>query len=210
VNIGIIGSGNMGTGLGKIWLEKGHTVMYSFSHSPEKLKALAASHPNALSGTPEQAVTHGDVILLAVGWQSLHDAITAAGPVRNKVLIDCTNPLNSDASALEVGLTTSGGEEIAGLLPEARVAKAFNTVYAEIYHSDSRLFGSRMPTMLYCGDDPEAKRIVSKLIIDAGFEPVDAGALKSSRYLEPLAMLMIQLGVVQGMGTDITLSLIWR
>lgn len=200
----------MGTGLGKIWQEKGHTVMYSFSRSPAKLKGLSASHPNALSGTPAQAVAHGDVILLAVGWQSVNDAIATTGPIRDKVLIDCTNPLNSDASDLEVGLTTSGGEEVAQLLPEARVVKAFNTVYAEIYHSDSRLFGSRMPTMLYCGDDPEAKRVVSKLIIDAGFEPVDAGSLKSSRYLEPLAMLMIKLGIVQGMGTDITLSLIWR
>jgi 8-hydroxy-5-deazaflavin:NADPH oxidoreductase len=210
MNIGIIGSGDMGTGLGKIWSEKGHSVMYSFSHSPEKLKSLAASHPNAQSGTPEQAAAHGDVILLSVGWKSIHEAITAAGSLKGKIVIDCTNPLKPDASDLEVGLTTSGGEEIARLLPESRIVKTFNTVYAEIYHSDSRLFGSRMPTMFYCGDDSEAKIVVSKLIIETGFEPVDTGPLKSSRYLEPLAMLMIRLGIVQGMGTDITLSLIRR
>jgi predicted dinucleotide-binding enzyme len=64
--------------------------------------------------------------------------------------------------------------------------------------------------MFYCGDDHDAKSIVSKLIREVGFMPVDAGPLKSSRYLEPLAMLMIQLGYTQGMGTDIALSLIHR
>ncbi len=210
MNIGIIGSGDMGSGLGRIWAEKGHVVLYSFSHSREKLKNLAASHKNALTGTPAEAVAHGDIILLSVGWKSIGDAVAAAGPIRGKIVIDCTNPLKADASGLEIGLSTSGGEEIARLLPEAKVVKAFNTVYAEIYHSDSRLFGSRMPTMLYCGDDAEAKRVVSELIVETGFEPVDAGPLVSARYLEPLAMLMIQLGIVQGMGTNITLSLMQR
>lgn len=210
MKIGIIGCGNMGTGLGQIWLKKGHSVMYSFSHSPDKLQGLAASHTNALSGTPKQAAEHGDIVLLAVGWQAVHAALTAAGPIKDKAVIDCTNPLNPAASDLEAGLTTSGSEEIAKLLPEARVVKAFNTAYAETYHSDSRLFGSRMPTMLYCGDDPEAKKDVSDLIIQTGFEPVDAGPLKAARYLEPLAMLMIQLGMVQGMGTNIIMSLMRR
>ncbi len=210
MNIGIIGSGDMGSGLGGIWAEKGHVVLYSFSHSREKLKNLAASHKNALTGTPAQAVAHGDIILLSVGWKSIGDAVAAAGRIRGKIVIDCTNPLTLDASGLEIGLSTSGGEEVARLLPEAKIVKAFNTVYAEIYHSDSRLFGSRMPTMLYCGDDSEAKRVVSELIVETGFEPVDAGPLISARYLEPLAMLMIQLGIVQGMGTNITLSLMQR
>lgn len=210
MNIGIIGSGDMGTGLGHIWLKKGHSVMYSFSHSAEKLKGLAASHPNALSGTPRQAVEHGDIVLLSVEWQAVHAALTAAGPIRDKVVVDCTNPLNPGASDLQAGLTTSGGEEIAKLLPEAWVVKAFNTAYAQLYHSDSRLFGSRMPTMLYCGDDPAAKKKVSDLITQTGFEPVDAGPLKCARYLEPLAMLMIRLGMAQGMGTDIIMSLMRR
>lgn len=210
MKIGVIGAGNMGTGLGKIWLDKGHSVMYSFSHSTQKLKTLAASHPNALSGTPSDASAHGDIILLAVGWQSMRDAVTATGPLRDKIVIDCTNPIKKDLSDLEVGLSTSGGEEIARLLPEASVVKAFNTVYAEVYHSISRLFGSRLSTMLFCGDSPEAKKVVSELIVQTGFEPVDTGPLRSARYLEPLAMLMIRLSIEQAMGTDITLSLMRR
>lgn len=209
MKIGIIGSGNMGSALGKLWAQKGHTVIFSYSRKQDKLNDLAASVPHAKAGTPADAAT-GEVVLLAVRWASVKDALKAAEPLKGKILIDCTNPLTPDLSGLEVGHTTSAAEEISRLVPGALVVKAFNTVFAEVYSSASRLFGSRMPTMLYCGDDPEAKTTVSKLINETGFEAVDAGPLVSARLLEPLAMLMIQLGYGQGMGTDIALSLIRR
>lgn len=210
MNIGIIGSGNVGSGLGKLWVKKGHKVVFSFSRDPEKLKALAGADQNASAGSPAEAVQQSEVILLSVRWETVEEALKAAGPLRGKILIDCTNPLNPDLKGLAVGHTTSAAEEIARMAPGAMVVKAFNTVFAEIYHSDSRLFGSRMPTMFYCGDDGDAKTTVVKLIREIGFEPMDAGPLKSARYLEPLAMLMIQLGYGQGMGTNITLNLIRR
>jgi predicted dinucleotide-binding enzyme len=210
MNIGVIGSGKMGSGLGRIWAEKGHQITFSFSRNPDKLEALAASIREARSGTPAEAVKEADAILLAVGWAAVKGALELSGPMAGRILIDCTNPLNADASSLVVGHTTSGAEEIAKLAPGAKVVKAFNTAFAEVYHSDSRLFGSRRATMFYCGDDADAKAVVSKLIIEAGFSPVDAGPLKSARYLEALAMLMIQLGHRQGMGTDIALSLMQR
>lgn len=210
MNIAIIGSGKMGSGLGRIWAEKGHQLTFSFSRDPAKLDALAGSIKGARAGTPAEAVREADVILLAVGWAIVKGALELSGSIAGKVLIDCTNPLNADASSLVVGHTTSGAEEIAKLVPGAKVVKAFNTVFAEVYHSASRLFGSRMATMFYCGDDADAKAVASKLIIETGFSPVDAGPLKSARYLESLAMLMIQLGYKQGMGTDIALSLVQR
>jgi len=96
------------------------------------------------------------------------------------------------------------------MAPGAKVVKAFNTAFAQIYHSHSRLFGSRLPTMFYCGDDSGAKASVESLIKEIGFEPVDSGSLKVARYLEPLAMLVIQLGYGRGMGTNIALSLMRR
>jgi len=118
--------------------------------------------------------------------------------------------LKTGLSELAIGHATSAAEEIGKMAPGAKVVKAFNSVFADIYHSDSRLFGSRMPTMFYCGDDDGAKSTVARLIRETGFEPIDAGPLKSARYLEPLAMLMIQLGYGQGMGTNIALNLIRR
>lgn len=210
MNIGIIGSGNVGGGLGKIWVQKGHKVIFSFSRNQDKLKALAVTNQNSSAGSPVEAVQHSEVLLLSVRWETVVEALKAAGPLQDKILIDCTNPLKPDFSGLALSHATSAAEEIAKMAPGAKVVKAFNGVFADIYHSESRLFGSRMPTMFYCGDDDGAKTTVARLISETGFEPIDAGPLKSARYLEPLAMLMIQLGYGQGMGTNIALSLIRR
>jgi hypothetical protein len=210
MNIGIIGSGNIGSGLGKLWARKGHRVIFSFSRNTEKLKALAESVSNASAASPAEAVQQSEVILFSVRWGNLKEALDAAGPLQGKIVIDCTNPLNPDLKGLSIGHTTSAAEEIAGMVPGSKIVKAFNTVFADVYHSDTRLFGSRMPTMFYCGDDDGSKTIIAKLIKETGFQPVDAGPLKSARYLEPLAMLMIQLGYGQGMGTNIALNLIRR
>ena len=75
MNIGIIGSGNMGASMGKAWASKGHNVLFSFSQDAAKLRAVAeAAGPAARSGTPAEAIAFGDVILLAVPW----GAVTAA------------------------------------------------------------------------------------------------------------------------------------
>ncbi len=210
MNIGIIGSGNMGSGLGKIWARRGHQVIFSFSRDMNKLNELARSVPNSRAASPAEAVEQSEVVLLAVRWANVEEAIKAGGSFKEKVLIDCTNPLNPDLSDLAIGHTTSAAEEIARLAKEAKVVKAFNTVFAEVYHSSSRRFGTRMTSMFYCGDDVEAKATVEKLIKEVGFEPIDAGPLKVARYLEPLGMFMVQLGYVRGMGTNIALSLIRR
>jgi predicted dinucleotide-binding enzyme len=210
VNIAIVGSGRMGSGLGRLWAQKGHRVFFSFSRDPKKLEALAKSNPHCSAGSPAEAVAASEVVLLSVGWAAVEEALRAAGEIRDRIVIDCTNPLKPDLSGLVVGTTTSAGEEIAKLLTRSKVVKAFNTVFAEVYHSETRLFGSRRPTMFFCGDDAGAKATVSKLIIETGFDPIDAGSLASARYLEPMAMLMVQLGRKQGLGTNIALSLIHR
>ncbi|GAB4488452.1 MAG: NAD(P)-binding domain-containing protein [Thermodesulfovibrionales bacterium] len=210
MKIGIIGSGNMGKGLGTLWAKKGHQVFFSFSRDAEKLRNIAYGAPNATCGSPADAVKASDVILLSVRWTVVPEAITAAGPLDGKVLIDCTNPLLPDLSGLAIGHTTSAAEEIVKMAPGARVVKAFNTVFAEVYSSPSRLSGSRMSSMFFCGDDPEAKKDVLRLITDVGFQPIDCGGLLSARLLEPLAMLVIHLGYGMGMGTGIGLSLMRR
>ena len=210
MNIGIIGSGNVGSGLGKLWVQKGHKVIFSFSQNQEKLKTLAVFGQNSSSGSPAEAVQHSEVLLLSVRWENVVEALKAAGPLKEKILIDCTNPVKPGLSELAIGHATSAAEEISKMAPGAKVIKAFNSAFADVYHSESRLFGSRMATMFYCGEDGPDKKTVAQLIRETGFEPIDAGPLKSARYLEPLAMLMIQLGYGQGMGTNIALNLIRR
>ncbi len=210
MDIAIVGSGNVGSGLGKIWARSGHHVIFSFSRDKEKLNKLAGSVPNARAATPAEAVESSSIVLLSVPWANVKEAITAAGSLRGKTIIDCTNPLKPDLSGLMVGHTTSAAEEIAKLAEDSQVVKAFNTAFADIYQLPSRLSGSRMATMFYCGDDAAAKAEVAQLIREVGFEPIDSGPLTTARYLEPLAMLLIQLAYGMHMGTRIGISLMRR
>jgi predicted dinucleotide-binding enzyme len=72
------------------------------------------------------------------------------------------------------------------------------------------MFGGINPTGFYCGDDAAAKAVVANLIQETGLEPLDVGPLANARYLEPLAMLMINLGFAQKMGTNIAIKLLRR
>jgi predicted dinucleotide-binding enzyme len=210
MKIGIIGSGNVGSALGKIWGSNGHEIMFSSRH-PERLKGLAESlGKNACYGFPDEAAKYGDVVVLSVPWTQASEAVKAAGSIKGKILIDCTNPLKPDMGGLAVGHTTSAAEEVAKMAPGAKVVKAFNTTFAAVMHSPSRTFGSQRATGFYCGDDCSAKSIVCGLIKETGLEPLDVGPLMCARYLEPLAMLAIQLAFVQGMGTDMALGLLRR
>jgi predicted dinucleotide-binding enzyme len=107
---------------------------------------------------------------------------------------------------LAIGFSTSAAEELQKKLPKARVVKAFNTVFAQ-NQSTGRL-GNEQLTLFVASDDAKAKQSVMQLGRDIGFDPADAGPLKSARYLEPMAMLLINLGYVLGMGTKIGYKLV--
>lgn len=207
MNIGIIGTGNMGGGLGKNWAAKGHRVKFG-SRDPQKARPLVESAgPNASVGSISEAATFGEVVLLATPWSATTEALKTAGSLSGKVLIDCTNPLAPDFMSLAVGHTTSGAEEVARWAPGARVVKAFNTVFASVVRAAPQLPPPK-PTIFCCGDDAAAKKTVAQLAGEIGFEPVDAGPLRNARYVEPTAQLLIQLGYGLGMGTDMYLKLV--
>jgi 8-hydroxy-5-deazaflavin:NADPH oxidoreductase len=209
VNIGIIGSGNVGGTLGMAWAGRGHQVLFSYSRHAKKLEGLAASAgPNARAGSPAEASQLGEVVVLAPPWPVVDDALQTAGSLAGKILIDCTNPLKGDLSGLEIGHTTSAAEEIARRASGARVVKAFNSIGAA--NMANPVFGSQRATMFFCGDDAAAKTIVARLVEEIGFEPVDASALAIARLLEPLAMLWIHLAYARGMGPDFAFKLIRR
>jgi 8-hydroxy-5-deazaflavin:NADPH oxidoreductase len=208
MKIGIIGAGNMGRALGKVWASQGHEVMLSYSRDRAKLHTLAQSMTIS-AGTPAEAVQFAEVILLVVPWGVVSDAIASAGSMAEKTVMTCINPIKADFSGLEVGTTTSAAEEIAQLIPGAKLVEVLFS-FAEILQSESRQFGSDTPTQFYCGDDREAKTVVAKLIADVGLQPIDAGNLTSARYLEPLGMLLVQLAYANGMGTNIGLKVLQR
>lgn len=205
MKIAIVGTGNIGSSLGKLFVLANHEVIMG-SRDQEKAKAIAATlGENVKGATYADAVPDAEVIVIATPWanNATLDAIAELGDLTGKIVIDCTNPLAPDYMSNILGYTTSSSEEIAKLIPGVPVVKAFNTIFAEVMASGKQTFGEYKATGFYCGDDEEAKKVVAKLIEDAGFEPVDAGVLKNARYLEPMAQLNIQIAYGLGGGTDV-------
>jgi predicted dinucleotide-binding enzyme len=211
MKIGIIGAGRMGLALGGLWAKAGHDVLFSYSRDRNKLVALAqTAAPGARVGSPADAVTFGDVVVLAVPWSAWRDAMAQGGPMAGKIVLSLVNPMNDTYSDLVVGHTTSGAEEIANLAPGARVVEALNAIFAETLQSGPLRFGDQVPTVFFCGDDAAAKRTVAELIACIGAEGVDAGDLTAARYIEPLGMLYTRLAYGLGMGANIAPKMLRR
>jgi len=200
----------MGGTLGRLFASAGHSVAYSFSRDPKKLERLArSSGPRARAASPGDAARDAEVIVLTVLWQYVPRVLRSAGSLKGKVLIDCTNPLTLSDDALAVGHRTSGAEIVARRARGAFVVKAFNTTPSELLRAGVDVLPER-PAAFYCGDDGRAKRVTARLIRQLGFEPVDCGALKSARYLEPLAMLVGELAYNQGKRPEVGLRFLRR
>jgi len=195
VRLAILGSGLMGSKLGTIFARAGHDVVFSYSRSPKKLERLArAAGRHARAGTPGDAAHDADAVLLAVHWSRVDDVLAHAGDLTGKVVVSCTLPMNGDDRDLVVAHTSSGAEELARKLPDARIVGAFGTVPSEVLFD---VFARRRrrvrPGLIYYGDERRAKKTAATLIADAGFDPVDAGPLRIARYAEPFTLLVAQL-----------------
>ncbi|WP_158628727.1 NADPH-dependent F420 reductase [Dyella choica] len=209
MKIGIIGAGNMGGCLGKLWSQAGHQIMFSFTQDPKALEEAAVS-AGGRTGTVIDAAQFGDVVLVAVPWAAIDIALKdVASVLAGKVVISCNNPLKPDLSGLLLGTETSGAEEVARLLPAARVVEVLFP-FAHQLRSGELRFDGQQPSQFYCGDDVQAKRAVATLIGELGLDPVDAGPLTSARFLEPFGMLMVQLAYRQGFGVNIGTQLLRR
>ncbi|MFL5542296.1 MAG: NADPH-dependent F420 reductase [Longimicrobiaceae bacterium] len=195
MRIGILGSGLMGGKLGTIFARAGHEVVFSYARSRGKLERLARdAGGNARAGTPAEAADGADVLLLAVHWSRVDEVLGQAGELSDRVVVTCSLPMNDDDTGLVVAHTSSGAEELAKKVPGARVVCAFNTVPSEVLFGvfDARDRAPR-PSLVYCGDHPDANEAAAGLIRDAGFDPVDVGPLRIARYTEPFAILVAQI-----------------
>lgn len=184
----------MGSKLGTIFARAGHEVVFSYSHSQEKLEKLAKdAGKKASAGTPAKAVRGADAVLLAVHWTRVDDVLAEVGELSGKLVLSCSLPMSKDDSYLVVGHTTSGAETLAAKLKRAHVVSAFSTVPSEVLFAvfKDRKKGQR-PDLAYCGDHKGAKKTAARLIRDVGFEPVDVGGLSMARYLEPFSLLVAQ------------------
>jgi predicted dinucleotide-binding enzyme len=210
MKIGIIGAGNVGGTLGRRWARAGHDIMFGVRNlqDPELADLVKEAGKHAHVASVKEAAQSGEVVVLATPWPAAHDAVQNAGNLSGKVLLDCTNPIKPDLSGLEIGHTTSAGEQVASWAPGARVVKIFNTTGFK--NMENPRYPESPATMFYCGDDDAAKRTAHLLASDLGFDPIDAGTLTIARLLEPYAMLWIHLAHGQKLGMNIAFHLMRR
>jgi NADPH-dependent F420 reductase len=201
MRIAIIGAGNMGSGLARALAAANYEVAIG-NHEPAKAAALAAeTGGKAEGGGIAAAVKLADIVILALPYGVVAEALKAAGDLSGKVLVDISNPVTADFKGLVIGHTTSAAEEIQTLAPTAKVVKAFNTIFAALLPADARK--DKAVQVLVAGDDASAKEQVSKLATSIGFEPVDAGPLSNARFIEPIGEMNIHFGFFLGQGTAI-------
>lgn len=187
MNIGIIGAGVVGSSLGKGWGARGHAIMFSSREpdSPKMRTLLAEVGATARAGTVAETLAFGEVIVVAMGWDKLPQAIEGTGDWAGKVVIDATNRFGPPPA----GSKGSAAQDLAQMTG-ARVVKAFNTIGAELMVDPP--FAEK-PTMFIAGDDAAAKATVTQLTESLGFEVVDVGPLSSADLLENLARLWVTL-----------------
>lgn len=210
MKIAILGSGSVGAALGKGWVKAGHEVVFGVRDTTaDKVQALLTEvGSSATARLMAEAVADAEVIVLTVPWEAVPEVLQTVGSLRGKILLDSTNPLTGNQLDAALNLSASGGEQVAAWFAGARVIKIFNSIGWESMAKPQ--YGTEAATMFYAGDDAQAKQIAAQLASDLGFEPIDAGSLAVSKFLETLAVFWGQLAYGQSMGRNIAWRLLKR
>jgi hypothetical protein len=182
MKIGIIGAGRIGGGLARQLSGAGHELKLSFSRDQARLEQLAQElGPAASVGTPAEAAAFGDVVVISVPWSLLPEALAQAGSLASKIVIDTTNQFGAPPLPAE-GETAAHFN--AARMPGARYTKSFNTLTSGFQAEAAGRQGEERVVQWLCGDDAEAKRVVARLIEDAGFVPADLGGTAGCAVME--------------------------
>jgi predicted dinucleotide-binding enzyme len=181
MRIGIVGAGRIGGNLAAQWARRGHDVLISFKRDENELAALADA-TGARWGSVDDAVGHGDLIVVSAPWATL-DRVAAQVHVGEKVLVDTTNQFAAGGVTRDFTESTAA-EHNARRFATTRLVKSFNTYTAGFQRDvgDGRHAGP--VAMFFAGEDAAAKEMVATLVRDAGFEPVDLGGWSTIALLE--------------------------
>jgi predicted dinucleotide-binding enzyme len=176
MTIGIIGAGNIGAAFAKALGRAGIDAIISNSRGPDSLADLVRdAGPSIRAGTREQAAAQ-DIVLVAVSWSKLPAALQDLPDFGGRIVIDANNPIEGPLfKPAELGGRVSS-EVFAGLVPGARVVKAFNHLQPHLISGDPAAEGGRR-VLFYSGDDARAKAEIGALIERLGFFGIDLGVL---------------------------------
>lgn len=182
MKIGIVGVGRIGGGIARQLAGAEHQIKLSFSRDPARLETLAAElGPGVTVGTPREAVDFGEVVVMAVPWSQLPNALEQAGSLEGKIVIDTTNQFG--APPLPPAGETAAHFN-ASRMPGARYTKSFNTLTAEFQAEAAKREGDARVVQWLCGNDEGATAVTAGLIADAGFVAVHLGGTADCWVME--------------------------
>jgi len=177
-HLSIVGTGNMGQAIASVAGKGGHTVQL-------------------LGQNDHDTAVTGDIVILAVPYPAVGDVIAQRGAsLADKIVVDITNPLDFETfDSLVVPAESSAAAEIAAVLPQSRVLKAFNTTFAATLAAGT--VGTLPTTVLIAGDDADAKSTLAGIVTSGGLKAIDAGSLKRARELEAFGFLQLTLAAAE-------------
>ncbi len=182
MKIAVIGAGRIGGNCARQAVKAGHQVVLAFSRNPESLERLAGDLGDRASvASPQQAVGAADLVILSVPWDVIPEALEQAGSLEGKIVIDTTNQFGSGPMPAE-GHTAAAFN--AARMPGARYTKSFNTLTSAFQAEVANRTGDERVVQWICGDDAEAKQLVSELIEGMGYVPVDLGGTATCHVME--------------------------
>ena len=207
MKVGILGSSAVGQTLGKAFLTEGYEVMVGTRNtSKEDLVKWQKENPSAKLGSFADTAKFGELLVLAVSGDVAEKVIGQAGKENfsNKVVIDATNPIakappENGVLKFFTSLDKSLMENLQKILPDAKLVKAFNSVGNAFMYKPN--FPGGKPTMFICGNDDNAKKIVTDILTAFGFETEDMGKAEAARAIEPLSILWCIPGFIRNQWT---------
>ncbi|MEU3410248.1 MULTISPECIES: NADPH-dependent F420 reductase [unclassified Streptomyces] len=184
MKIGMLGAGAIAQAIARHAIRHGHEVVLSNSRGPASLAPLVKDLGALAAAAPPAEAAAADLVVLAVPWPQIPDAVAGLPSLDRTIVIDATNQFASLSPKPEIADLgdLTGSEYVASLLPGARVVKAFNALYGQFIAADPRHEAGRQVLFL-AGDDADAKNTVKDLTSEFGFAPVDLGTLREGGRL---------------------------
>lgn len=193
-SIAIVGTGNIGGALARGWLAGRHRVTLAVRDAEAaEVKELVALGARAVPVAG--AAAGAEVVVFAMPAGAVAGVAPTLGALDGKIVVDCTNAIGKGFT-LQYGHTSSSSEELARVVPGARVVRSFNQQGAEILVNPR--FDGLPPTNFVASDDAEARAVVAELARDLGLDAIEAGPLASSRLLEPITLLWVAMAKAMG------------
>src|SRR4051812_24691319 len=183
MRIAIMGAGNVGGGLGTAFAAAGHEVVFGVRDpDSDKTRAALEAATGARAASPADAAAAAEVVCFALRWEAVEETVSQLPSLAGRVVIDAMNRFSGDPSR-------STAQDLADLLPGAKIAKAFNTIgFENLTTAKSR----RTPAAMFvASDDEDAKRVALGLATEIGFDACDAGPLSNARPLEEMVKVWL-------------------